>query len=53
MKDPSIKNSSMWLPERSFGVCVYFTNEGQALTDGDGVLCAEGIMGDSKVEKKV
>ena len=53
MKDPSIKNSSMWLPERSFGVCVYFTNEGQALTDGDGILCAEGIMGDSKVEKKV
>ena len=48
-----IKNSSMWLPERSFGVCVYFTSEGQALSDGDGVLCAEGIVGDDKVEKKV
>lgn len=53
MSDPAIKNSSMWLPERSFGVCVYFTNEGQALSDGDGVLCAEGIIGDKKVEEKV
>lgn len=48
-----IKNSSMWLPERSFGVCIYFTSEGQALSDGDGVLCAEGIVGDDKVEKRV
>ena len=43
----------MWLPERSFGVCIYFTSEDQALSDGDGVLCAEGIIGDGKVEKKV
>jgi hypothetical protein len=53
MSDQTIKNSSMWLPERSFGVCIYFTNEDQALSDGDGVLCAEGIIGDGKVEKKV
>jgi len=44
---------SMWVPERSFGVCVYFTKEGQTLTDGDGVLCAEGIVGDNMIEKKV
>lgn len=53
MSDQAIKNSSMWVPERSFGVCVYFTSEGQALSDGDGVLCAEGIIGDNKIEKKV
>jgi hypothetical protein len=48
-----IKDKNIWVPERSYGVCVYFTAEGEALSDGDGVLSAEGIMYDLSIEKRV
>lgn len=53
MNTETTSKHSMWIPERSFGVCIYFTKEGQTLTDGDGVLCAEGIVGDNVIEKRV
>jgi hypothetical protein len=53
MSSDMIKSKKMWVPERSYGVCVYFTQEGDALSDGDGVLCAEGIINDKNVEKRV
>ena len=48
-----IKDKNNWVPERAFGVCVYFTDKHEALSDGDGVLCAEGHVYDLKVESRV
>jgi hypothetical protein len=45
--------SNLWVPERAYGVCVYFTEEHEALSDGDGVLCAEGVMYDLNIENRV
>lgn len=53
MTSDMIKNKQIWVPERTFGVCIWITADGLPLTDGDGVLCAEGLVGDEKVEKRV
>lgn len=47
------KNEKLWIPERAFGVCIWIMPNGQPLSDGDGVLCAEGYVGDKKVESMV
>lgn len=46
-------NSQLWIPERAFGICYWLDEDGLPLTDGDGILCAEGFIGDEKVEKMV
>ena len=48
-----IKSKKLWVPERKYGVCVYFTKDGDALSDGDGVLSAEGIVNDQSIERRV
>ena len=48
-----IKSKKIWVPERTFGVCIWIKEDGLPLTDGDGVLCAEGLVNDPKVEQKV
>ena len=47
------RNNQLWVPERAYGVCVWIMPDGQPLSDGDGVLCAEGYVGDEKIEKMV
>jgi hypothetical protein len=51
--DFSSYNSQLWIPERSFGICYWLDEDDMPLTDGDGILCAEGFIGDKKVEKMV
>ncbi len=54
MSSNIVKDKNLWVPERSYGVCVYFTSKDEALSDGDGgVLCAEGIMYDLDIERRV
>lgn len=53
MSDDFVKNSKLWVPERTFGVCIWIMPDGEPLSDGDGVLCAEGFVGDEKVESMV
>jgi len=54
MSSNMIKSKNIWVPERAHGVCVYFTSKDEALSDGDGgVLCAEGLMYDLDVERRV
>lgn len=48
-----MKNKKLWVPERAYGVCIWILPNGQPLSDGDGVLCAEGYVGDKNVEKMV
>lgn len=48
-----MKNKQLWVPERAYGVCVWILPNGEPLSDGDGVLCAEGYVGDEKIEKMV
>ncbi len=48
-----VKNKKLWVPERAYGVCIWILPNGQPLSDGDGVLCAEGYVGDKQVEKMV
>lgn len=48
-----IKSKKIWVPERTFGVCIWIKEDGLPLTDGDGVLCAEGLVNDPDIEKKV
>lgn len=48
-----IKSKNIWVPERSFGICIWITEDGLPLTDGEGVLCAEGLVNDENIEKKV
>lgn len=47
------KNKQLWVPERAYGVCIWILPNGQPLSDGDGVLCAEGYVGDKNIEKMV
>ena len=49
----SIKNKRLWVPERTYGVCIWIMPDGQPLSDGDGYLSAEGFVGDSAIEKRV
>jgi hypothetical protein len=53
MSSNIIKDKKIWVPERAYGVCIWITEDGMALSDGDGVLCAEGLMHDPNIEKKV
>lgn len=48
-----MKNKQLWVPERAYGVCVWILPNGEPLSDGDGILCAEGYVGDEKIEKMV
>jgi hypothetical protein len=48
-----IKSKKIWVPERTFGVCIWIKEDGLPLTDGDGVLCAEGLVNDPDVERRV
>lgn len=47
------KNQRLWVPERSYGVCIWILPNGQPLSDGDGVLSAEGYVGDKNIERMV
>jgi hypothetical protein len=50
----SIKDGSLWIPGRTFGVCVWQLPNGDVLADADkNYLCAEGFVGDKKIEKLV
>lgn len=53
MSSDIVKNKKIWVPERAFGVCIWIMPDGLPLTDGDGVLCAEGMVNDPAVEKRV
>lgn len=53
MSSDLIKNKKIWVPERSFGVCIWILPDGLPLTDGDGVLSAEGLVNDEKIEQRV
>lgn len=48
-----IKSKQIWVPERAYGVCIWIMPDGLPLSDGDGVLSAEGLVGDEKIEQKV
>lgn len=53
MSSDMIKSKNIWVPERTFGVCIWITEDGIPLTDGDGVLSAEGLVNDPNVERRV
>ena len=54
MSSNIVKDKNLWVPERAYGVCVYFTSKDEALLDSDGgALCAEGYMHDLDIEKRV
>lgn len=53
MSKKSIKNERLWVPPRTYGVCVWMMPDGKPLSDGEGVLSAEGFVGDKDIEKRV
>ena len=53
METSIVDSKKIWGPDTSYGVCIWMTPDGLPLTDGDGVLSAEGIMHDPKIEKRV
>ena len=53
MSSDLIKNKKIWVPERSYGVCIWILPNGTVLSDGDGVLSAEGLVNDPAIEKRV
>lgn len=54
MSSDIIKDKKIWVPERSYGVCIWIKEDGLPLSDADAnVLCAEGLMYDPIIEKKV
>lgn len=53
MSSDLIKNKNIWVPPQAFGVCLWIMPDGLPLSDGDGVLCAEGLMNDKDVENRV
>jgi hypothetical protein len=53
MNSDYVKNKKLYVPQRAFGVCIWIMADGKPLSDGDGVLCAEGIVGDKSVEEQV
>lgn len=53
MSSDIIKDKKIWVPERSYGVCIWIMPDGLPLSDGDGVLSAEGFMHDPDIEKRV
>ena len=53
MSHGQIKDSRLWVPERTYGVCIWILPDGQPLSDGDGFLSAEGFVGDQDIERRV
>lgn len=53
MSSDIVRDKKLWVPKRAFGVCVWIMPDGKPLSDGDGVLCAEGMVNDPDVEKRV
>jgi hypothetical protein len=53
MSSDLIKNKKIWVPERSYGVCIWILPDGTPLSDGDGFLSAEGLVNDPAIEKRV
>jgi hypothetical protein len=48
-----IKNKGLHVPKEIFGVCIWIMPDGKPLSDGDGVLCAEGLLDDKNIERQV
>jgi len=53
MENGIVDSKKIWVPESAFGVCIWIMPDGLPLSDGDGVLSAEGMMHDPGVEKRV
>jgi hypothetical protein len=53
MIDDYVKKKDLYVPERAFGICIWIMPDGKPLSDGDGVLCAEGVVNDKQVERQV
>jgi hypothetical protein len=53
MSSDMIKSKNIWVPERTFGVCIWIKEDGLPLSDGDGILSAEGMVNDPAIEKRV
>jgi hypothetical protein len=53
MSNDFVVNKQLWVPERTFGVCIWIMPDGDPLSDGDGYLSAEGFVGDEAIEKRV
>lgn len=53
MDNGFVKNKKLYVPERAYGVCIWIMPDGKPLSDGDGVLCAEGLVNDKNIEKQV
>ena len=53
MSQSPIKNKKLWVPPRTYGVCIWIMPDGSPLSDGDGYLSAEGFIGDENIEKRV
>ena len=50
----NVTKSNLWVPERTYGVCMWILPSGKPLMDVDSnVLSAEGFVGDWDIEKKV
>lgn len=54
MEPNVIQNKKLWVPPRTWGVCIWVLPNGQALMDADGnALSAEGFIDDPVIENKV
>ena len=53
MSHDAVKNKKLWVPPRTYGVCIWIMPDGRPLSDGDGYLSAEGFIGDKNIEKRV
>lgn len=53
MSHDIVKNKKLWVPPRTYGVCIWVMPDGAPLSDGDGVLSAEGFVGDKDIERRV
>jgi hypothetical protein len=53
MTSDIVKNKKLWVPPRTYGVCIWIMPDGKPLSDGDGVLSAEGFVDDENIEKRV
>lgn len=49
-----VKNKKIWVPPRTWGVCIWVLPNGKALMDADGnALSAEGFIDDLSIEVRV
>ena len=53
MENGIVDSKKIWIPDSAFGVCIWIMPDGLPLSDGDGVLSAEGMMHDPAIEKRV